>query len=106
MVGCDIVFGTETWLNGDILNSELSLDEYDVHRRDRTHKDGGGVFLCIKKHFNSVLIHKSKHSELIFAKINIPCKPPVIVGCAYRAPDLSYDDCKKLCDEIREIKLK
>ena len=47
-IGCDMVFGTETWLNGDILNSELSLDEYDIHRRDRTHKDGGGVILCIK----------------------------------------------------------
>ena len=59
-----------------------------------------------KKIFNSVIIHKGKHSESVFAKINIPNKPPVIVGCVYRAPDLDYNNCKKLCDEVREIKLK
>ena len=100
------MFGTETWLNDNVLNSELDLDEYHVLRRDRQDKEGGGVFLCIKKHFNSILIHKSKQSELVFAKIPIPRKPPVIVGCVYRAPKLNYEDCKKLCDEIREIKLK
>ena len=34
----DIIFGTETWLTGDILNSELNLNDYDIHRRDRITK--------------------------------------------------------------------
>ena len=72
----DILFGTETWLNEDILNSELNLPDYHIYRRDRTDREGGGVFLCIKKSLNSVLVHKSKTSESIFAKINVPGKPP------------------------------
>ena len=102
----DIIFGTETWLHDNILNSELNLNEYDIHRRDRNDRQGGGVFLCDKKSLNSTLIQKGKHSETIFAKIHVRGKPPVILACAYRAPDLPVDQCKILCDEISEVKNK
>ena len=102
----DIIFGTETWLNDSILNSELNLSDYNIHRRDREDRQGGGVFLCVKKSLNSTLVAKGKHSETVFAKINVRGKPPVILACAYRAPDLSFDQCKILCDEISEVKNK
>lgn len=105
-VGCGIIFGTETWLKENILNSELNLEEFHIYRNDRTEKGGGGVFLCVKKIYNSILICKGKQSETVFVKINIPGKSPIVLCCAYRAPDLSLDDCMKLCDEIREVKSK
>ena len=106
-VGCDLIFGTETWLREGILNSELNLNEFDIWRNDRAlTKRGGGVFLCIKKVFNSIFICEGKKSETVFAKINIPGKAPIVLCCAYRAPDLSFDNCKILCDEIREVKNK
>ena len=43
--GTDVIIGTETWLtSGDqlIKNSELLLDDYDIFRRDRPTKGGGG----------------------------------------------------------------
>ena len=40
----DIIFETESWLNPDILSSELFPDGYSIYRRDR--EDGyGGVFI-------------------------------------------------------------
>ena len=102
----DIIFGTETWLREEILNSELNLNEYDIHRRDRKDRQGGGVFLCVKKSLNSTLVYTGKHSETIFVKIHVRGKPPVILACAYRAPDLPVEQCKILCDEISEIKSK
>ena len=38
----DIIIGTETWLTPEHKNSELMLDEYDIFRRDRPTKGGGG----------------------------------------------------------------
>ena len=42
----DIIVGTETWLTGDVKNSELLLDDYDVYRRDRASRGGGGPHSC------------------------------------------------------------
>ena len=102
----DIIFGTETWLHSEILNSELNLSEYDIHRRDRTGKKGGGIILCVKKSLNSIFLKKGSKSECIFVKLVVPKKPPIILGCAYRAPDLSLDQCEDLVNEISEIKNK
>ena len=30
-------------------NSELNLSDYDIFRRDRPDRTGGGVFICVKK---------------------------------------------------------
>ena len=51
----DIFFGTETWLHGKILNPELNLPEYDIMRRDRPMRGGGGVLLGIKKTLDGTL---------------------------------------------------
>ena len=40
--GCDIIIGTETWLTPEIKNSELNLDDFDIHRKDRPNRGGGG----------------------------------------------------------------
>lgn len=41
----DIIFGNESWLNSDILNSEVFPANYTVYRKDRNSKcPGGGVF--------------------------------------------------------------
>ena len=77
-----------------------SLEMTDLSR------EGVGFFSVLKKVYNSTFICNGQNSETVFAKLNIPGKAPVILCCAYRAPNLSSVDCKKLCDEIREIKSK
>lgn len=58
----DVVVLTETWLNSNILSSELFDDRYEVYRRDRVttgfhnNKDGGGVLIAVSKKFNSKCI--------------------------------------------------
>ena len=113
----DLIFGTETWLTGNIKNSELDLNSYDIHRRDRIVKGNknkrkkktgghGGVFICVKKQYKSILVHEGKKSETVFVKINTPRKPPLILCCAYRAPKLKFEECQDICEEISEIKSK
>ena len=116
----DIIFGTETWLNPDIKNSELLIGNYDIFRNDRPNpkfnltkeneteeskEAGGGVMLCVKKCLNAQLISKSKLSESIFCKINHKKgKPPVILGCVYRPPDADLNSCENITNEIKSIK--
>ena len=102
----EIIFGTETWLTDNILNAELNLIDYDIYRRDREDREGGGIMISIKKKFKSTLICKGKFSETIFVKIPIPNKPPIILICVYRTPDLPLDQCQNLCQEIREVQSK
>ena len=49
------IFGiTKTWLNSNILDSELISDQYTVYRKDREetvqNKRGGGILMAFKKY--------------------------------------------------------
>ena len=42
----DIIFGTESWINSDILDAEIFPQNFLVFRKDREYKrGGGGVFI-------------------------------------------------------------
>lgn len=56
----DIILITETWLQNDIFDSELSDGRYDIFRCDRDSRAtgkqmGGGVMVCIRHELSAVL---------------------------------------------------
>jgi len=52
----DIIGVTESWASGDILDSELSLDGYNLFRKDRpVARAGGGVLLYVKSSLAPVM---------------------------------------------------
>ena len=55
----DIIIGTETWLLSGVENSELLLDDYDIFRRNRDGRGGGGPYS-----------HKEKSKQQGNLKIN------------------------------------
>ena len=73
----DIIFATETHLNGE-KDAELEHGEYNLSRRDRPviGKPSGGVMIGIKKSLDSELVCCGKTAETIFCKINQRGKPP------------------------------
>ena len=48
----DIIGIIETWLNEEISDVELNINDYAIFRHDRLNKTGGGVILLIKKVIN------------------------------------------------------
>ncbi|RVE50535.1 hypothetical protein evm_004864 [Chilo suppressalis] len=70
----DIIVLCETWLAGDILDSELFSDRYSVYRRDRcssgfhNSKSGGGVLIAVSKRLKSVrcIQYESKCEDVWF----------------------------------------
>jgi exonuclease III len=51
----DVVCVNETWLNENISNSEILNSDYNIFRKDRVGRNGGGVLVAIKSSsFSSV----------------------------------------------------
>jgi len=48
----DVVAICETWLNDTVLSSEL-LSGYNIYRKDRSGKSGGGVLIAVKHDIQS-----------------------------------------------------
>ena len=101
----DIIIATETWLNDSIKNTELLLDDYDLHRRDRTHKNGGGVLLAVRKDLEGKTILSSKTTESIYSKVKINDRKSLIIGAIYRPPDNDSNYSTEICEEIHKIAL-
>lgn len=53
----DIILGNESWLNPNILSSEVFPANYTVYRKDRNSKcPGGGVFQAVKN--DLIVLHR------------------------------------------------
>ena len=91
----DIIIGNETWLNKNVLSSEVfpsTLFE-DVFHNDRESREGGGVLIAIKKGIVCQEVFKREKVELIAEQINITDTKSLIIVSAYRPPsktDIDY----------------
>jgi hypothetical protein len=99
----DIVFGCETWLKPEIMDSEIVPPEYRLFRKDR--KDGyGGTLLAIRQSLVAEEMEITNSSlELSCAKINLVRNHPLVVCCAYRPPNRNTQYHEDLCCEIKSI---
>ena len=93
----DIVCATETWLAGHHCDGEIGdplsfINNYEVHRRDRTNRQGGGVFVAVRKDLKSSRqIEIETDCEIVWVKLEIPNCPNVYI-CSYYRPNVSDTD--------------
>ena len=52
-VQLDVIFGTETWMDNSIKDSQIITPGYNVYHKDR-HINGGGVFVAVKNNLSTV----------------------------------------------------
>lgn len=80
---------SETWLNNNILDSEILCSEYIIFRRDRiTNTTGGGVLIAVPKCLETVKMENIPidNIEFIAVKIKLNCKN-LFVTCSYIPPN-------------------
>jgi exonuclease III len=84
----DIVCVNETWLNGNIDDSEILNSDYTILRKDRETR-GGGVLLAIKTDsFKSVReVHQNQYIEIISAEITTSSNSRLLICSCYRPPN-------------------
>lgn len=89
---------TETWLNSDIVDSELTPPNYNIIRKDRPTR-GGGVALLVKRGIPFMALPDVEGVEAVFSKL-IFGPHTIIVGCCYRSPSSGEDSLQSLYNYI------
>jgi len=84
----DLIALTETWLQYTVLDTEIFCQDYNVHRKDRTDRRGGGVLLAVKSslHFEPIVDALFDDIEFICIKVSLPGKL-LFLTCSYVPPN-------------------
>ena len=84
----DIIGITESWTTKDVADRELCKNGYNMYRRDRINKRGGGVIVYTKEYLHTEIItdHNDDQVESLFCKIG-KGKTSVHLGLFYRPPN-------------------
>ena len=84
----DIIALTETWLDDNFLDSELLLDGYNIFRKDRSNRRGGGVLLAIKEQISCIQrTDLETESEMLALEIHPNPACNVLLAVFYRPPN-------------------
>jgi hypothetical protein len=63
-----IIVATDTWLNEEYTENELTVDGYILHRRDRN-KHGGGIMIGIKRGITGTVLWSEESVEMMGLKV-------------------------------------
>ena len=98
----DVVCICETWLNNAVLNGEF-LPGYNIFRKDRTGKIGGGVHVAIKSELE--VLHRPDlerpDCELVVVQIKNQNRKPVTLYTFYRPPNSTHNSLNELNDSLQ-----
>jgi hypothetical protein len=101
-----IVGVTESWGRDEILDAELSVAGYELYRRDRSHRSGGGTLLYVSKSLQSAEASSDtycNYDEAVASVISFSPDRKVLVLCAYRPPAINREDDLTLQNMIRSV---
>ena len=88
----DFITITETWARPTLCDSVFSIVGYNLFRKDRVGKRGGGVMIYVRHRFPAIPCYDLNNSdqEALFCEIRV-AKTLVFLGVVYRPPG-SKDD--------------
>ena len=88
-IDIDLLAITETWLKPDNLDSEiLSSNDFNIYRRDRTNRTGGGVLLAVRENILSTRRRDlESKAEILVCEIHPESRKKIAVIVFYRPPD-------------------
>nr|VZH99826.1 unnamed protein product [Spirometra erinaceieuropaei] len=85
----DVLAVTETWLSGNISDNEVALSGYQIYRRDREHRQGGGGIVVYVNDGLAVSDNTTEFAcstEAIWLTIKATGSPCLDVLTVYRPP--------------------
>ena len=84
----------ESKLDSDVDSSHFQMKNYQLFRRDRTNKGGGGVMVYIKKSIGITepTIDLTSLNEIIALKLSLPGNKTIGLIAAYRPPHYQNEE--------------
>lgn len=96
---------TETWLTDDVLDSEVSIPNYTIFRKDRVSRRGGGVLLgchnALKCRRRPDL--EQDNLELLLVEVRLSSRNKMLLGNCYRAPDSGTQPLEALAGVLTNV---
>ena len=101
----DVMAVTESWGRPELTDSLISQPGYQLFRKDRSVRRGGGVFLLVKSFLKPVeyLFHNNDQDlfeDSVWCSFNNPTN--VLIGCLYRSLLSSSINDANLCFLVNE----
>ena len=101
----DVLCLSESWLNPNITDSELSIEGYKRFRKDRTLKKGGGILIYIKDSISydpieTQVIPTNENVESGWIQLNLKFTKPILLGTIYKPPQTPVGQTLKTLTDI------
>jgi hypothetical protein len=81
----DVIFGTETWLDHGIKDSQIFPSGYNVFRNDQNLL-GGGVFIAVKDTYIATAVPELyTDCEIVWCKLDLVGHKAVYLSCYYNS---------------------
>ena len=89
----DVLCISETWLHAQLGDKEVSVEGYDIIRKDRTNKRGGGVCVYVKSSLTIINRNDTiSQYDIETILLEFKCKENnFLVCCVYRPPNSGPD---------------
>ena len=100
----DVIGISETWLEDNIVDNDLIVNDYNIYRHDRVKKIGGGVLLLVWKGIKTIIREDltNKFNEIVWCDL-ITINRKLIIGVCYRSPSITIEDEKNLYDLLNVV---
>nr|VZH92783.1 unnamed protein product [Spirometra erinaceieuropaei] len=101
----DVLAVTETWLSGTISDNEVALPGYQIYRRDREHRQGGGIVVYVNDGL-AVSDNTTKFvcsTEAIWLTIKATGSPCLDVLTVYRPPRTDRIADTQLLEQLKKF---
>lgn len=90
----DVLVITETWLQSDVNDEEVTPRGYGIYRKDRDSR-GGGVAIIYREYFHVTRLADIPGIECVIIKLQLD-ELSLLIGGFYRPPSAKPDFCDKL----------
>lgn len=90
----DVLVITETWLQSDVNDEEVTPRGYGIYRKDRDSR-GGGVAIIYREYFHVTRLADIPGIECVIIKLQLD-ELSLLIGGFYRPPGAKPDFCDKL----------